>query len=444
MNNRVAMLLDHSGSFDSRVKREKAALKTAGYDIRVFCINRGPVKDADILADPDFVQCSFDQDSTIPFLSRARRLINPKAKTKASETPSPQPDHTGPDYTGQAPKKHGLKSFLGTIFSFQVNYKTVHRHVKAFAPDIIHAHDLSMLPAAIKLAGPLKAKTIYDSHEYERSRNVKISKLGRHYTIGVERRAVKKVDSVIVVSDSISQVMVQDHNIQRPAVILNSSNFDSEKAVKTNYRQTLGISANDEAALYIGALLPGRGLMSIIDCLNILPNLHVALFGPDPLGYSVKLLEAAKHNGVFQRLHISAPVAEASIQNLIAEFDISLVTIENTCLSYNYALPNKLFQSLNAGVPIVATPLKEISEFLRKFDAGIITESHSAEDIARGIQEALTKKSKSDNAAVRPKSIERYRWDVSKSRLLEIYEALVQNKPIPEFAPFPHAATEQS
>jgi len=45
------MLLDHSGSFDSRVKREKAALKTAGYDIRVFCINRGPVKDADILAD---------------------------------------------------------------------------------------------------------------------------------------------------------------------------------------------------------------------------------------------------------------------------------------------------------------------------------------------------------------------------------------------------------
>ena len=439
MSHRVAMLLDHSGSFDSRVKREKAALKTAGYDIRVFCVNRGSVKDADILADPDFVQCSFDQDNTVPFLSKARRLIKPVAQPMEMKTPPAQQEAT----TG-APKKHGLKDFLGTIFSFRANYKTVHQAVEAFAPDVIHAHDLSMLPAAIKLARPQKAKIIYDSHEYERSRNVKTSKLGRHYTIGVEQRAIKKVDAVIVVSDSISQAMAQDHKIQRPAVILNSSNFSDKKAVKTNYRQTLGVNTDAEAALYVGAILPGRGLLSIVECLKILPNLHVAFFGPDPLGYNAQLRQAAEYHGVSERLHISAPVAEANIQNLIAEFDLSLVTIENTCLSYNYALPNKLFQSLNAGVPIVATPLKEISEFLRKFNAGVITKSHSTEDIAQGILKALTLKSKGDTVGLSPKAFELYRWDESKSRLLEIYDALTHHKSMPEFAPLPHSSAGQS
>lgn len=342
--------------------------------------------------------------------------------------------------TSEAPKKHGLKDFLGTIFLYRANYKTVQQAVEAFAPDIIHAHDLSMLPAAIKLAGPLKAKIIYDSHEYERSRNIKSSKLGRHYTIGVEQRAIKKVDAVIVVSDSISQTMAQDHNIQRPAVILNSSNFDREKAIKTNYRRKLGINTDVEAGLYVGALLPGRGLMSIVECLKILPNLNVAFFGPDPLGYNAQLRQAAEHHGVSERLHISGPVAEASIPNLIAEFDLSLVTIENTCLSYNYALPNKLFQSMNAGVPIVATPLKEISEFLRKFNAGVITKSHSTEDIAQGILKAMTLPSKGEIAGLSPKAIELYKWDESKSRLLEIYDALTQHKSMPKFAPLPHAS----
>lgn len=439
MSLRIAMLLDHSGDFDSRVRREKSALEEAGHDVRIFCVNRSPVTDEDVRKDAAFVQCPFDESDTIPVLSRLRRRHSRPISKSMSQTGAEEA--RAQQQSGRIGRLHPVKRVLGSVFSFSAYLKTVRPHVLAFKPDIVHSHDLSMLPAGVALAKQTGAKLIYDSHEYERSRNVRETGLEAACRRRVERSNIAKADAVIAVSDSIADALFQHYQIARPAVILNTS--DSQQTVEPGdeelaNRVRLASSKHSPACIYVGALLPGRGLSTLIECLSLRPDLHITLMGSDPVGYAAVLKASAEDKGVADRLHLEAPVPGRAVLVVLEKFAASLVTIEPTCLSYEYALPNKLFQSLDAGVPIVAAPRREISMFVQRYRAGAVARSDAAADIAAAIDTCLLQDQEFDVDLETKEELSAFQWEFSKARLIEIYRALEYRRPLPEFGPLPH------
>jgi glycosyltransferase involved in cell wall biosynthesis len=106
----------------------------------------------------------------------------------------------------------------------------------------------------------------------------------------------------------------------------------------------------------------------------------------------------AREHNVSTRWHHLAPVPPDQIGALLRQADFSVIPIQPSCTSYRLCLPNKLFQSLAVGTPVLSTPLPEIVATLDGRPDGIITDGYDAIALARGLKTAH------DQTHARPKN----------------------------------------
>jgi glycosyltransferase involved in cell wall biosynthesis len=100
------------------------------------------------------------------------------------------------------------------------------------------------------------------------------------------------------------------------------------------------------------------------------------------------------------------------------------MTAENVCLSYKYCMPNKLFEYINAGIPVITTNLKDCSELVVREKIGLVLESDNAEGVRNTINFAL--ESDNQNYANSLKAAaSKYNWDKEKEKLHKIYIKLL-------------------
>ena len=421
---RIAMLLDHNGAYDSRVEREARALQNAGYEIKIFCKTTSAPPANSRAQDLSFVDCDFDPSNTLrrPFKARSK--------------PTPQKDVTskvdvGP-YTQPAPTQNVIKKILGTALSFHSNLITVRDAVLRFSPAIIHAHDLSMLPAGRYLSKKLSIPLIYDSHEYEYDRNIVEHPLQSAIRHRAERRCVAHCLAVITVSDSIADAIAQRHKISRPHLVLNSAT----KALRPTAcisRKNLHLPPG-QIGVYFGGAQNGRGLHQAMEALTYGSDM-LCIFGSITSSERMGLLRQAEKMGVRDRIFLRNPLPLHSLANTGNIFDYAIIPIQKTCASYDFSLPNKLFQSTAAGLPLVATPLKEISRFIRYFSAGVIAGGFTGADIADAIKTLPGHKGGPDTA----KSMKAYAWAASEDTLLSIYDSILRGSPMPPSNRLPHS-----
>jgi glycosyltransferase involved in cell wall biosynthesis len=436
----VAMLLDHSGHHDSRVLREAEILKAAGYHVTIFCLNHDAEASDFRINDILFVQCHIRKDMAIPFLSRLRKLL------QASENQSHKQagGQTNPASINSGKKQSAgpIKRALGWFFIFSKNRKAVADAVKAFEPQIIHAHDLFMLPAGAQLAQRLQCKLVYDSHEYERSRNDPLTPLEQKMRMRFERKFIKRADEIITVSDSIAAALARDYKIKKPAVFLNMpfpQDPDSNTLHPPLTRKQMNIPENVKVGIYTGAMTNGRGVDIAIKAMADLPELHLVLLGPVSEDRKTILLNEAVQYGVADRCHFLPPVAEENILSVLQLCDFSWIPIQKTCLSHDYSLPNKLFQSYEAGLPVFATPLSEIRSFIEYFKCGYVAEGFDARAQAKSLKKYL------EHLAIQPfthslhPDYAAYEYQAMAERFLSIYKALESPDERAVLAPLPHS-----
>jgi glycosyltransferase involved in cell wall biosynthesis len=110
----------------------------------------------------------------------------------------------------------------------------------------------------------------------------------------------------------------------------------------------------------------------------------------------------------------------------ISTANCSVMAIQNICLSYYYCFPNKLLESVYAGLPVVAANLFELARFVTANEVGVIVDETSAAAVAEGIRTVLSSNEYRPTAA-RLQSIESgFGWPAQASRLVKIYERLAE------------------
>lgn len=284
---------------------------------------------------------------------------------------------------------------------------------------IVNIHALGLLPLGVLLKYLFKAKLIYDTHELETEVNG-INGFRKSLRKFIEKRLIKYVDLTFVVSENIADWYQKEYNIERPPVIFNAPMI-YEPQSNDIFREKLSISTEQIIFLYQGGLSAGRGILLLLESFKArTDNKAVIVF----MGYGQLEEEIKNAEKQYENIFFYPAVSPHIVLAHTESADIGFSIIENTCLSYYFCMPNKLFEYAMAGLPVIVSNMKEMSEFVKNNQMGVIAE----ELTVTGINEAVDYMLTLDILTLKKNSREKallHSWAVQEVKMLNAYEELM-------------------
>jgi len=244
---------------------------------------------------------------------------------------------------------------------------------------LVNIHNLGVLPLGALFKIFKKTKLVYDTHELETERNgwhkfrIRIARL-------LERLFVRFVDQIIVVSPSIEKWYKSEYD--KPTVcILNTPKYAEIPLVAENiFRERFKISSEKIIFLYQGTLEYGRGIENILSAFKSIERDDLVIVF---LGYGLlkdRIVQASTNNA---NIFYHPPVDFSELLRYTSSADVAFALIENTCLSYYYSLPNKIFEYTMAEVPVISTDMAEIEKLINKYNIGFVVEENNDESLIK-------------------------------------------------------------
>lgn len=226
-----------------------------------------------------------------------------------------------------------------------------------------------------------RLQLIYDCHEFEAERNAKPA-IERKMVGWLERRMIRKASAVITVSPSIADAYRERYSrygIPEVHLVRNIPEARppaADGSAPDHFRSRFSIPDGAFIALYQGAFTYNRGLETALEAMQGLEDsgIHLVLMGYGPLQH---LVDEAAARMPHVHVHPAVPYEEVLAHTRSA--DVGLVSVKPTCLSYLYCLPNKLFEYLLAGVPVLSNDLPDCRALIEQCDSGQVVHDDTPE-----------------------------------------------------------------
>jgi len=303
---------------------------------------------------------------------------------------------------------------------FELMYIVVKKYKNS---DVFHCNDLNALPIGVlvKLFFNQKMKIVYDAHEYETEING-LDGVQKKATKLLEKLLIKYTSRVICVSDAIANEYVKLYNIKKPDLVLNTPIYQ-EVEKKDIFRETFNIPKEKTIFLYQGGLSSGRGIEILLETLKTIGNKNVVIvfMGYGPLESLVK--DAANE---YDNIYFHNAVSPEVLLNYTSSADFGILFYENNCLNHYYCSPNKMFEYIMAGIPVIASNLYEMKRLVKNNKIGVVAPQNTVQGLRVAIEEAvkLNKQELQENLQ-RVKEI--YNWKEQEKILLKLYRALYED-----------------
>lgn len=307
----------------------------------------------------------------------------------------------------------------------------------AVAPpgDILHAHDLSALPAAIAARRRAGGVIVYDSHEIwvEMGTNAQLPNEAREAMRARERSLAKEAAALVTVNDDLADVLGRALAMEDRTVVVRNCppRWDPPSPAPALLHARLGIPAGVPLLLSHGFFAPHRGLEQLGAALRRpeLAGVHAVLLGRGPLEADLRALAADPALG--GRLHVLEAVPPEELAAWVHGADVAVMPIQPSSLSHRLSTPNKLFEALGAGVPVVASdfpPMRRIVIDDPDGPLGAVCDPTDPAAIAAAVAALLALPS-ADIADLRRRCLAaahaRYCWEIDGARLVALYRRLI-------------------
>lgn len=306
--------------------------------------------------------------------------------------------------------------------------------IDELAPDVLHAHDMHLIGVAARAAGRAalrgrKLEVVYDAHEYVKGLSRYGGRTPRFIAAWAqhERENIGAADRVITVSPAIARALKADHRLKRePTVIMNTpSQFDVSAEV-VDLRTRTGLAADVPLMVYSGGITHARGVETAIQTLPDLPGVHLAVVCVPST--SIKpvqdLRDLAASLKVEDRVHYLEPVGPGDVVPFLRTADIGLIPILRYP-SHEMALPNKVFEYLFAGLPVVTSNMQSLTEFVNQTGVGEVFEVENPTDLAAKVTRVLQNPAPYRERAADPQLQLEMSWEGQAEHLRELYSDLV-------------------
>ena len=270
--------------------------------------------------------------------------------------------------------------------------------IRKLHPDIISAHDVVALFIAWLSTWfqPRRQRPalIYDSHEFEIGRNtggVRKAMAARLIKFG-EGFLMKRSAFSIVVNDSIADALQQIHHLQQRPVVVRSTperwTRDEEKIAAVRARMLAELPGVRYLLMFHGNLGRGNGIPDIIRAAARTPDAGLVLMGSQNDPDFVRELRAlAGQCGLDGRILFWPPVPIETLVNYVGAVDLELMPIEPIVQSHYYVLPNKLFESIQAETPLIASDLPEMQRIVAQYGVGLTCKPNDVDGLCRCIDQ---------------------------------------------------------
>lgn len=295
--------------------------------------------------------------------------------------------------------------------------------------EVYHAHDDNALAPCYIAALWHKTPLIFDAHEFplkDVTHRRWLNLLLTHLLTLMMRRC----SGIITVSPPIAQEIGKLYHVSNVSLVRNIAIY--QKPLKSNrLRQFLSLGSDVQIALYQGNLQDDRSLDTLVRAGTFLEkNIVIVLIGKGVGSTQARLEALIASEGVGDRVKIIPPIPYAELLEWTASADIGLITFSpNYSTSIRLCLPNKLFEYIMAGLPVLASPLDAVEDVLRKYDVGLVVSSLSPVDIGTAIEAMLADRTglermRSNALAAAQKEL---CWERERSQLIRLYQNILMS-----------------
>ena len=402
---RVAMALYGDITYDSRVLREAETLARAGHDVTIHSLSGSAPNGSPFRV----VAWAPDRSAALP--GGRRRDASAHSSRRIAR--------------------------IAASASWLVGYA---RNIRAWGHwavaaagevDVWHAHDLPALLAVGRLVRP-PVGLVYDSHEIfmDAGTGARLPTVLRRFLAAYEGLLARRAFALVTVNEAYAAVLERRLRPRRMIIVRNCPPRSSLSTMPAGLRAAAGVASSRPLILYHGAFALHRGIEELAEAM-LRPGLedaHLALLG---LGDLRPVLEAFAVDPRFGgRVHVLDAVPPHELLAWVEEADVDVMALQPSTLNHYLCTPNKLWESLAAGVPVVVSDFPVMRRIVLDDPDGPLGRTCDPRDpgsIAEAIREVIELEP-DERARLRTRCLraahERWNWEAESSRLVGLYTEL--------------------
>ena len=312
--------------------------------------------------------------------------------------------------------------------------------IRKYGADVLNCHDLRALVigylAVCCMPKKKRPMLLYDAHEFEIGRNTegKRGKLSAWLVQHTEKYLMKRADLSVMVNDSIADETARIHGLkEKPLVIRNiCNNWQLDEtaiaAARKAFLQELKMPEDTFIVMYHGGLMPARGIEQLIEVAAINDRIALVILGNGPDAYVSSLKQQVEQKQITDRVLFHPAVPHSELWKYIGAADVGMVTVQNTCRSYYYMLPNKFFENIQSLTPVICSDFPEVSRLVNEYGIGLTCDPADIQDINTQIEKMRTDKEFYEGCKQNLlKAKEELCWEREKEKLVGSYEQLMED-----------------
>lgn len=296
--------------------------------------------------------------------------------------------------------------------------------------DFLVANDLDTLPASFLISRLKGRPLVYDSHEFFTEVPELINRpFVRGFWLRIERWILPRLKSMITVNDSIANEYRKRYGINVSVVrnIPLTNNFEENEFLVPSTRNEMGLPENKIIFILQGAgINVQRGAEELVEAMQYVNNALLLIVGGGDVFETLKKTVIVLQ--LTDKVKFMDKVPQQKLRRITRLADFGLTLDKDTNLNYRYSLPNKLFDYIHAGLPVIASDLPEIRRIIDRYEIGAIIPSHEPKSIAAVMNHAI-----SDEAANAmwkqnlKKAAGELTWESERETLLSVFNHAVRS-----------------
>jgi glycosyltransferase involved in cell wall biosynthesis len=238
----------------------------------------------------------------------------------------------------------------------------------------------------------------------------------------MEKWFIPKAEKLITISPGIQSEYKRLYGINDIALVRNTPHLTPSETGNV-FREKFKISANQKIFLYQGMLGPDRGIEELIATFERRKT-HDAVLIIMGQGRLQDLVSSAALRCPIIYHHPYVSYSEINLYTSSA--DVGLNMAKDSCLNHRYCLPNKIFEYIQAQLPILTNHLIDCSHLIQQYEIGSIIYQYTPEGINAAIDHML----QLDFAQMKRNLIlakSELNWEKEQSALIEVYKPILTN-----------------
>jgi glycosyltransferase involved in cell wall biosynthesis len=284
------------------------------------------------------------------------------------------------------------------------------------------ANDLDTLLPNFLVSKLKRLPLVFDSHEYFTGvPEIQNRPFVKWVWTTIEKMIFPRLKYVMTVSDSISMQYESQYGI-RPVTIRNCARSFAE--TKGYTKKELGIS-DDHLLLILqgGGINIDRGGEELIEAMTLIENVSLIIVGSGDVLQFLK--NKVEELNLSNRVKFIPKQPWNELLRYTKSADAGLSLDKDTNLNYRFSLPNKLFDYISGGIPVITSDLPEVKKIVKESGCGIIIQTVKSEEICKAIIKlrddlVLLNKLKQNTVI----ASETLNWDLESKKVADFYKVI--------------------